>query len=528
MNESNKPVISQDLEAQIEAELAEALGDQSTEQLMADADQAQQPQTTPPPPAAGEPAPVQPPAEEDEPVKLDLKRGRVSRIDGDDVYIDLVGIDGKLQGVVPLTQFERSPRIGSIMDFVVDRIDEAEGLMHLSREGAVGRTTWDHLHTGSVVEARVTGTNKGGLELELVGRIRAFMPASQVDIHHVEDLEPLVGEKMVAIVQEVNRRARKVLLSRRKHIEHERERKQRKIWKEIEIDQVREGTVSSLAPYGAFVDIGGVDGLVHISDMSYAHIKKPEDVLAVGDKVQVKVLKLDPEKKRISLGLKQVQPDPWEGVGDDIKPGDKISGRVLRVADFGAFIEVKPGLEGLLPVSEISWKRIHNPAEVLSVGDVLHLVVLQVDSERQRISLSLKQSTGDPWVGAEAKYAPDTMVQGSVRSTTDFGAFIELESGVEGMVHISELSDKHIDRVEDVLKPGESHEFRVIEVDEDNKRMRLSLKPAGSGSSGGERGGGDRPRGRGRRDRGESYPSEMTFSLPKSKQPKRQLKGGIE
>jgi small subunit ribosomal protein S1 len=527
MNEPNKPLIGEDLQAQVEAEMAEALGDQSTEQLMAGAAEAQQPQTPP----SDEAQPVadseQPVAEDDEPVKLDLKRGRVSRIDGDDVYVDLVGIDGKLQGVVPLTQFERSPRIGSIMDFVVDRVDEAEGLMHLSREGAVGRTTWDHLHVGSVVEARVTGTNKGGLELELVGRIRAFMPASQVDIHHVEDLEPLVGEKIVAIVQEVNRRARKVLLSRRKHIEQERGRNERKIWKEIEVDQLREGTVSSIAAYGAFVDIGGVDGLVHISDMSYAHIKKPEEVVAVGDKVQVKVLKLDPEKKRISLGLKQVQPDPWEGIDSDIKPGDKISGRVLRLADFGAFIEVKPGLEGLLPVSEISWKRIHKPSEVIAVNDLLHLVVLQVDAERQRISLSLKQSAGDPWVGAEAKYAPDTMVRGTVRSTTDFGAFVELESGVEGMVHISELSDKHVDSVDQVVKPGESHEFRVIEVDEENKRMRLSLKPAGSGAP--DRGrGGDRPRGRGRRDHGEQYPSEMTYSLPKGKQPKRQLKGGIE
>ena len=476
-----------DLDAEVEAEIAKALGDKSIDQLMDEAAE--------PPPSADAPAPGGAPGSadrgdtgadnaqagasddpDDSQVRLALKRGRVSAVHGDDVFIELSGMDGKHQGIVPLQQFERPPRVGSIMDFVVERIDESEGVVILSREGAVGRTTWDHLQKGSVVEARVTGTNKGGLELELVGRIRAFMPASQVDLHHVDDLAAFVGDKLVAIVVEVNRRARKVLLSRRRQLEHERHAKQRKVWSETKVGQILEGTVSRLAPYGAFVDLGGVDGLAHVSDLSYAHVDNPEQVLKVGERVKVKVLKLDPERQRISLGLKQVQPDPWETLGQRLQPGAPVTGRVVRLANFGAFVELEPGIEGLLPIGEISWKRIREPEQELGVGDVLHLVVLQVDVERHRVSLSLKQATGDPWIGAERKYARDSHVQGCVLSITDFGAFIELEAGVEGMVHISELSPQRVQRVEDVVQVGQTYTLRVLEVDEDNRRIRLSLK----------------------------------------------------
>ncbi|MCX5660642.1 MAG: S1 RNA-binding domain-containing protein, partial [Planctomycetota bacterium] len=380
------------------------------------------------------------------------------------------------QGVVPLRQFERPPRLGSIMDFVVERIDEAEGLVILSREGAVTRTTWDHLQKGAIVEARVTATNKGGLELEMVGNIRAFMPASQVDLHHVDSLEKYIGEKLHAMVQEIDRKARKVLISRRMFLEQERAQKRVKVWAEIEVGQVREGVISSVVEYGAFVDIGGVDGLIHISDMSYKHIGKPAEAVKVGEKVNVKVLKLDKEKQRISLGLKQVAPDPWEGLETRLTAGEAITGRVIRVADFGAFVEVETGVEGLLPASEITWKRAVKVSDVVKEGDMLRLVVLQVDPAKRRISLSLKQSQGDPWVGAEHKYAKHSLADATILSATDFGAFAELEPGVEGLVHISELSDKRVNAVTDVVKVGEKHQFRILEVDEDNRRIRLSIK----------------------------------------------------
>ena len=249
-----------------------------------------------------------------------MVRGRISAIRGEDVFIDITGglsTEGaKLQGVLPLAQFERPPRMGSIMDFVVDKVNEKEGLIYLSREGAISLATWDQLTRGSVVEARCTKANKGGLELEMVGSIRAFMPASQIDLYHVDDLEQFVGQKLEAVVQEIDRKAKKVLLSRRTHLENLKVKNRDKVLKEIEVGQEREGTVSSVVDFGAFIDLGGVDGLVHVTDMSHAHVNKPSDVVKAGDKVQVKVLKIDTEKNRIALGMKQIQPDPWDGIGD--------------------------------------------------------------------------------------------------------------------------------------------------------------------------------------------------------------------
>jgi len=416
--------------------------------------------------------------EEEEPtrIEMELKRGRITSIRDDDVFVDLTGVDAKMQGVVPLTQFERPPRLGSIMDFVVERVDDKEGIVHLSREGAVTRATWDTLAKGAIVEARCTGTNKGGLELEMAGGIRAFMPASQVDMHHVDKLEDMVGQKVHAVVHEIDRKGRKVIISRRAFLEKERAMKRHKLMAEIEVGQTREGVVSSIMEYGCFVDLGGADGLVHVSDLSYTHIANPADVVKVGQTVSVKVLKIDKEKDRISLGLKQATPDPWEGVENRIRAGDQITGRVLRTADFGVFIEVETGVEGLLPASEMTWKRHARPSDLVKTGDMLRLAVLTVDAPKRRLTLSLKQSQGDPWVGASHKYARNTVVEATVLSTTEFGAFMELEPGVEGLVHISELSDKRVNTVGDVVKVGEKHQVRVLEADEDNRRIRLSIK----------------------------------------------------
>ncbi|MEM1109334.1 MAG: S1 RNA-binding domain-containing protein, partial [Planctomycetota bacterium] len=391
---------------------------------------------------------------------------------------------------LPLVQFDRPPRMGSIMDFVVDKVNEKEGLVYLSREGAVSLATWDQLVRGSVVEARVTKSNKGGLELEMVGSIRAFMPASQIDVYHVDDLDQFVGQKLEAVVQEIDRKAKKVLLSRRTHLENQKAKNRDKVLKELEVGQEREGVVSSVVDFGCFVDIGGVDGLVHVTDLSHSHVKKPSDVVKAGDKVQVKVLKIETDKNRIALGMKQVQPDPWDGAADKYRPGEQISARVTRTANFGAFVEVEPGVEGLLPMSEISWKRIHKAEEVVKAGDVIQVAVLNIDAAKHRLTLSLKAAKGDPWVGASVKYAKDAMVTGTVTGTTDFGAFVELEQGIEGLVHISELDTKRVGQVTDIVKPGDTKEFRIKDIDEDKRKISLSLKPAGSdGGGGGDRGG---------------------------------------
>lgn len=463
---------------QLQREIDEALGDQSIEQLMdeveaaSEATQAQASAQSAEGQADGDGGEQ---AAEAPTVAHDVKRGRIAAVRGEDVFVELPGI-GKTQGVVPLVQFERAPRVGSIMDFVVSRYDEKEGLYMLSREGAVERATWDQMVRGSTVEARVTGTNKGGLELEMVGNIKAFMPASQVDIGHIDDLDTMIGQKLVALVQDIDRKGKQVVLSRRQFLERKREQQKTKTLAELSVDSVCEGTVSAVMDYGAFVDLGGVDGLVHVSDMSYSRVEKPSDVVKVGDKVMVKVLKIDAEQGRIGLGLKQTQPDPWDELAGTVQAGDQIAGRVTRTAPFGAFVEIKPGIDGLAPISELSYRRIGKVEEVMKVGDVKNFVVMEIDRDKHRISLSLKQAGGDPWIGAEHKYAANSLVDGIVRSIKEFGAFIELEAGIEGLCHISELDHKRINRVEDVLKEGDTKQFRVIQIDEEGRKLSLSLK----------------------------------------------------
>ncbi len=462
-----------DTNAALEQEIAQALGDQSIEQLM---------EQNAPPVEAPAPAPSADAAPKE--FHAEMKRGRIAAIRGEDVFVELTG-EGKLQGVVPASQFDRSPRIGSIMDFVVDHVDEGQGLMYLSREGAVSRSTWEQLQQGAIVDARVVSTNKGGLELEMIGGIRAFMPASQVDTHHVKDLEAFVGQKIEGAVQQIDRKSKKVVLSRRQVLERRRAESRAKLMAELEVGQVRDGVVSSVVDFGAFVDLGGVDGLVHVTDLSYTHVNKPAEVVKAGQPVKVKVLKIDPEKDRISLGMKQVEPDPWDHAAEKYKVGDQVGGRIIRTANFGAFVELEPGVEGLLPLSEMSWQRIHKAEEVVKVGDTVRMQVLSIEPAKHRLSLSLKQAAGDPWVGAEVKYAKDSMVEATVKSITDFGAFVELEPGIEGLVHISEMSDRRIGRVEEVLSVGDVKQFRVIEISEDNRKVKLSLKSPGAAAGGG-------------------------------------------
>ncbi len=485
---THPPIPASTTDEALDREIADALGGKSVEQVMAESE----------PPQADQAPPASTTDEAGHPdQRHEVRRGRIAAIRGDDVFVELTGDTGKLQGVVPASQFERSPRLGSIMDFVVDHIDEGQGLIFLSREGAINRSTWEQLQRDAVVEARVIATNKGGLELEMPGGIAAFMPASQVDLHHVNDLETFVGQKVEAIVQEIDRKSKKVVLSRR-HLLHDRQAKSKeKLLTELEVGQVREGRVSNIVDFGAFVDLGGIDGLVHVSDMSYSHVDKPKDVLKTGQAVTVKVLKVDLENQRISLGLKQTEPDPWENIQDKVKVGDQISARVIRNASFGSFIEVAPGIEGLLPISEMSWKRIHKPEEVVKQGDVVNLSVIGVDLAKRRISLSIKQAQGDPWVGAEHKYAKNSLVEGRVLGTTEFGAFVELETGVEGLVHISELADKHVEKVTDVLNIGDTKQFRVLDISEDDRKIRLSLKavdkPAGASQPSGHQHAGQPP-----------------------------------
>ncbi len=447
----------QPLDAEVQREIDEALGDMSLDDLLAAEEAGKAADKA----AAG---PVSAPG---------VRRGRVIAIEARSVLLDL---GGKSQGVIPLEQFEEAPpRVGDTVEGVFDRYDGSEGLVHLSRKGAVAAAAWETLQEGQTIEGRVTGVNKGGLELDVQG-IRAFMPASQVDLYHVEDVSVYLNERLRCQVTDLDRGEKNLVVSRRALLELEKEQAREKMWTELDAGQVREGVVRNIMPYGAFVDLGGVDGLLHISDLAWGRVAKVEDVVAQGQKLTVKVLKLDRDTRKVSLGLKQLEPDPWTTVATRVSPGMIVDGTVTRLADFGAFVQVEPGVEGLAPVSELGWGHVKHPREMLDAGQTHKFLVLSVESDRKRISLSLKQAQSNPWLGASGRYAPEQMVAGKVTRIADFGAFVELEPGIEGLVHVSQLSDKRVRHPGDVVKEGQEVTARILSVDEEGRKVSLSLK----------------------------------------------------
>ena len=420
-------------------------------------------------------APGGPPAATRVPGQRNLRRGRVMHLTKDDAFIDF---GGKSQGIVPLQQFEQEPKVGDEMEFVVDRYDEREGLLILHPKGAAAaNVSWETLEIGQIVEGNVTGMNKGGLEVDIKG-MRGFMPAGQVDLYFQKDISTFIGQKVKAEVTQFDPRGKNLVLSRRNILEREKEEARVKLLAELEEGQTRRGTVRSVTDFGAFVDLGGADGLLHVSEMSWKRGQKPSDFVKLGDIVDVKVIKLDKASGKMSLSLKQAMADPWSGAETRYPVGTTVTGRVTRVEPFGAFIEVEEGLEGLLPVSEMSWQRIRHPSDVVKPGDTIKLVVISADPAQRRMSFSLKQAGPDPWSTVKDRYAQDMVVDGKVTRVVDFGAFVELEPGLEGLVHISELANTRVRTAGDVVKPGQDVKVRVLEVDKDARRVSLSLKRA--------------------------------------------------
>jgi small subunit ribosomal protein S1 len=404
-----------------------------------------------------------------------VRRGRITRIDTESVFVDF---GGKSQGIAPMLQFEKEPTVGEEMDFNVDRYDEREGILMLSVKGSTAtNVSWDNLEVGNIVEGTVTGMNKGGLELEVKG-MRGFMPAGQVDLYFQKDISVFIGQKMQAEVTQFDAHAKNLVLSRRNILEREKEEARQKLLAELEEGQTRQGTVRNVTDFGAFVDLGGADGLLHISEMSYKRGQKPSDFVKVGDIVDVKIIKFDKATGKMSLSLKQARPDPWVGVETKYATGSTVTGRVTKIEPFGAFIEVEEGIEGLLPVSEMSWQRIRHPSDVVKVGDTIKLVVLSLDPTQKRMSFSLKQAGPDPWSTVKERYALETVVTGKVTRVVDFGAFVELEPGLEGLVHISELDNRRVRAASDVVKPGQEVKARIMEIDKDSRRISLSVRRA--------------------------------------------------
>lgn len=400
--------------------------------------------------------------------------GTVVGVSDDDVFLEF-GV--KSQGVVPRSQFGKKEVLdrGRRVDVVVERVDADSGLLIVSRQGAIQRATWTNLARGMIVEGRVIGVIKGGLEVDLRG-IRAFMPGSQVDTAPLKDISVLLNQTVRCEVMELDRRHKNVLLSRRKVMERERAEAREKLKAELAVGQVRHGVVGTITDFGAFVNIGGIDGLLHISDLSWANVEKVADILSPGQEVEVLVLKVDQARDRISLGLKQTQPDPWATVSQRYPVGTALKARVVRMADFGAFAELEAGIEGLIPISEMGWSRTQRTSDAVSIGAMVDVVVIRVELEKRRIALSMKQVQEDPWNGVLETFTPKSLVQGKVTRLADFGAFVEIAPGVEGLIHISEMADRRIKACSEVVQVGQEVETRVLGVDRENRRISLSIK----------------------------------------------------
>lgn len=438
-----------------------------------------------------------------------VRRGKVVSVSRDDVFVDF---GGKSQGIASVLQFgDDIPEPGTELDFIVERYDTTEGVLILSKRGATvsANVSLDNLEVGQVVDCVVTGTNKGGLEVE-VKNARAFIPAGQVELFHVPNFDDYIGKKLIAEVTKFERDGRglNIVLSRRNILEREREENKSKLLAELAEGQIRRGTIRSVMDFGAFVDLGGVDGLLHVSELTFKRGVRPSEIVKEGDVVDVKILKIDRETGKLALSLKQARgTDPWADADTKYAVGSTITGRVTKVEPFGCFIEVEEGIEGLLPVSEMSYQRIRHPSDLAKVGDTLKLVVLSLDPVARKMSFSLKQAGPDPWKTAAERYPVDGIFDGKVTRVVDFGAFVELEAGLEGLIHVSELSDKRVRTPADVVQVGQDVRVRVLEVDGATRRMGLSLRRVY-----------------------EPKPNATVGSVakPAAARPKIQLKGGID
>jgi small subunit ribosomal protein S1 len=413
----------------------------------------------------------------------EVVRGTVVSISDANVLVD---IGYKSEGVVPreeLTdrQGKLSVKPGDEIDVLIKSLENEDGYAVLSRVDAVRMRAWDHIRhahqTHETVKGRVIDRIKGGLRVDVDGVV-AFLPGSQVDVRPVRNLEAYRGQELEARVIKMNRKRGNVVLSRKAVLEESSNKKKAETLANIEEGFVLEGSVKSLTEYGAFIDLGGIDGLLHITDMSWSRVQSPNEVLKLGDSLQVKVLKFDRERERISLGYKQLIPDPWQSVVERYPAGTHVRGKVVSLTDYGAFVELEPGVEGLVHVTEMTWsKRLKHPSKLLAIGQEVEAVALEVDPNNRRISLGIKQTEQDPWETLPVRYHVGSRVSGKVRSLTNFGAFVEIEDGIDGLVHVSDISwTKRIKHPSDVLKKGQQVDAIITNIDVDNRRLSLSMK----------------------------------------------------
>ena len=412
----------------------------------------------------------------------ELINGEIIKIDEEYVLVD---IGYKSEGIIPIREFKDTDgkvtaKAGDKVDVVLERKENDEGVVTLSMERAKKIKVWDQIrdiqNSDGTIQGKVIHRVKGGLSID-VG-LPAFLPGSQIDLQPIRDLDSLVGKVMELKILKYNKRRNNIIVSRRALLEEERVKHKAKTLSLIKEGSVLEGKVKNITDYGLFVDLGGIDGLLHITDMSWGRVSHPSTMYQRGDEITVKVISFDREKERVSLGIKQLKPDPWAEAPKKFAVGEKVTGRVVNITDYGAFIEIEEGVEGLIHISEMSWtKKVKHPSQIVSIGDTIEAVVLNLDTENKRVSLGIKQIKPNPWNVIEEKYPVGTIIEGRIKNITDFGLFIGIDEEIDGLVHISDISwTKKIKHPSELYKKGDEVQAKVLSIDKDSERFSLGIK----------------------------------------------------
>jgi len=413
----------------------------------------------------------------------DILTGTIVRVDNEEVVVD---IGFKSEGVVQRDEWDDTdelPQVGQKIEVLLEEFEDSIGLIVLSKRKADRVREWEKIiathNEGDVVKGQVIRKIKGGLLINI--GVNVFLPASQVDIRRPNDIAEYIGKEIECMILKIDEARRNIVVSRRRLIEEEREKMKKTLLSNLEIGQLRKGTVKNIADFGAFVDLGGIDGLLHITDMSWGRISHPTEMVKIDDEVEVMVLNIDYDKEKIALGLKQKSASPWANIGTKYPVGSRINGEVVNVLSYGAFVKLEDGIEGLVHISEMSWtRRVNHPSELVAIGDKVEVMVLGINEDKQEISLGMKQTQPNPWDEVTAKYPPGAMVKGTVRNLTNYGAFVELQEGVDGLLHISDMSwTRKVSHANEILKKGDPIECQILTVDEDRRRIALGLKQMG-------------------------------------------------
>jgi small subunit ribosomal protein S1 len=415
-------------------------------------------------------------------VEGEIVKSRVLRVTDNAVILD-VGF--KSEGSVPLDEFKdpESLKEGDEVEVFLEHLEDQEGAVVLSKKKADFMRVWEKIRVAhesdQPVEGTLTKKIKGGVVVNLMG-VDAFLPGSQIALRRVPNIDELLGQTYEFKIIKLNKRRRNIVVSRRVILENERAHKREHLMKELAVGQVRKGVVKNITDFGAFIDLGGVDGLLHITDMSYGRVSHPTEMVSIGQEVEVKILDIDWQRERISLGMKQLQSYPWQNVAAKYPVGTRVQGKVVSITNYGAFVELEPGIEGLVHISEMSWTRnVRHPSKIVSIGETIEAVVLKVDETEEKISLGMKQTEQDPWMVLPLKYPVGTRITGKVRNLTSFGAFVEIEPGIDGLIHISDMSwTKRVQHPSEVVKKGDTVDVIILNIDADNKRISLGLKQA--------------------------------------------------